>query len=122
MAKKLTKKQLKDYRELLMERRNMLTGNIDSIGDAYGSRDGERDSASGDEADLGSESVAQEFALSLLQNESGVVQKIDAAIARLDNGDFGFCDECEEPIAKARLEAIPWTTNCVECQRKAESF
>ena len=122
MAKKLTKKQLKDYRELLMERRNMLTGNIDSIGDAYGSRDGERDSASGDEADLGSESVAQEFALSLLQNESGVVQKIDAAIARLDNGDFGFCEECEEPIAKARLEAIPWTTNCVECQRKAESF
>lgn len=122
MAKKLTKKQLKEYRDLLLERRNMLTGNIDSIGGAYSSKDGERDSASGDEADMGSQSVAQEFALSLLQNESGVVQKIDAAIARLDAGDFGFCEECEEPIAKPRLEAIPWTTNCVECQRRAESL
>ena len=120
MAKKLTKKELKEYRAILLERRGLLTGNIDSIGTAYSSKDGERDSASGDEADLGAESVAQEFALSLLQNESGVVQKIDKALQRVEENDFGFCDECEEPIAKERLKAIPWTTNCVDCQRKAE--
>lgn len=120
VAKKLTKKELKEYRDILLERRNLLTGNIDSIGDAYGSKGGERDSASGDEADMGSESVAQEFALSLLQNESGVVQKIDDALRRIEVNDFGFCEECEEPINTERLKAIPWTKNCVECQRKAE--
>ena len=117
----MTKKELKVYRELLLERRNMLTGNMDSIGGSVSSSDGERESASGDEADLGSMSVAQEFALSLLQNESGAVQKIDAALRRIDQGDYGFCEECEEAIAKPRLEAIPWTTLCVDCQRAAES-
>ncbi len=120
MAKKLTKKELKEYRAILLEQRNMLTGTIDSIGGAYSAKDGERDSASGDEADLGSESIAQEFALSLLQNESNVVQKIDDALRRAEVGDFGICEECEEPIAKERLKAIPWTKCCVECQRKAE--
>lgn len=120
VAKKLTKKELKEYRDILIERRNMLTGTIDSIGVAYSSRGGERDSASGDEADLGSESIAQEFALSLLQNESNVVQKIDDALRRTESGEFGECEECEEPIAKERLRAIPWTKCCVECQRKAE--
>ena len=121
MAKKLTKKELKEYRELLLERRGLLTGNIDSIGGAVASGDGERDSASGDEADLGAESIAKEFALSLLQNESGVVQKIDDALGRIDDGDFGYCDECAEPIAKVRLQAILWTTYCDECQRRAEA-
>ncbi len=122
MAKKLTKKELKEYRTILLERRSLLTGNIDSIGHAYNSKDGERDSASGDEADLGSESIAQEFALSLLQNESGVVQKIDDALRRIEANDFGFCNECEQQIAKERMRAIPWTTYCVDCQRKAERY
>ena len=121
MAKKLTKKETKVYRDLLLDRRNRLTGSMDSIGGSVSSQSGERDSASGDEADLGSMSVAQEFALSMLQNESGAVQKIDAALRRIDDGEFGFCDDCEEPIAKPRLEAIPWTTLCIDCQRDAES-
>jgi len=122
VAKKLTKKELKEYRTILLDRRGLLTGNIASIGSAYSAKEGERDSASGDEADLGAESVEQEFALSLLQNESGVVQKIDAALRRVDTGDFGNCEMCEQPIAKERLKAIPWTTYCVTCQRKAEMF
>jgi len=122
VAKKMTKKELKEYRTILLDRRGLLTGNIDSIGGAYSAKEGERDSASGDEADLGAESVDQEFALTLLQNESGVVQKIDAALRRVDSGDFGNCDMCEQPIAKERLKAIPWTTHCVTCQRKAEMF
>jgi DnaK suppressor protein len=121
VAKKLTKKETKVYRDLLLDRRNRLTGSMDSIGGSVSSQSGERDSASGDEADLGSMSVAQEFALSMLQNESGAVQKIDAALRRIDDGEFGFCDDCEEPIAKPRLEAIPWTTLCIDCQREGES-
>lgn len=121
MAKKYTKKELKEFRGILLERRGMLTGNIDSIGTSVGSSDGERDSASGDEADLGAESVAQEFALSLMQNESGVVQKIDDALNRIDENDFGFCEDCEERINIERLRAIPWTKLCVDCQRRAEA-
>jgi len=50
-----------------------------------------------------------------------VVQKIDDALNRIDANDYGFCEDCGERINVERLRAIPWTTLCVECQRRAEA-
>lgn len=41
---------------------------------------------------------------------------IDAALARLDRGEFGICDECGEPIPANRLRVVPWAQYCVPCQ------
>jgi DnaK suppressor protein len=41
---------------------------------------------------------------------------IDAALERLDSGDFGICDNCGERISDKRLEALPWAAYCVQCQ------
>lgn len=46
---------------------------------------------------------------------------IDAALARLDRGQFGICDECEEPIPAKRLKAVPWAAYCVPCQDRMEA-
>lgn len=50
------------------------------------------------------------------------VARIDRALARLDRApdDFGLCEECEEPIAPKRLEAMPWATLCADCQARRE--
>jgi DnaK suppressor protein len=42
--------------------------------------------------------------------------EIDRALAKLDDGTYGVCDACEEPIVEARLEALPWATMCVACK------
>jgi DnaK suppressor protein len=46
---------------------------------------------------------------------------VENALARLEEGDFGACDECEEKMSKKRLDAIPWARYCVSCQELVES-
>ena len=47
--------------------------------------------------------------------------QIDAAIRRLETGAFGLCENCDEPIAEARLRAFPFTTLCIDCKAEIES-
>ena len=49
------------------------------------------------------------------------LQRISAALRRLDDGEFGYCLQCDEPIARARLEANPTATLCIDCANRAES-
>jgi DnaK suppressor protein len=46
---------------------------------------------------------------------------IDAALERLDHGEFGLCTECEEPIARRRLNIVPWAAYCVQCQDRIDA-
>jgi DnaK suppressor protein len=44
------------------------------------------------------------------------IKAIDTALQRLRSGRYGICEECEEPISQNRLEAVPWTRYCIQCQ------
>ena len=56
-----------------------------------------------------------------LEGHSGqVLRQIDAALARINEGTFGTCSRCGKPIAEERLEARPWASLCIDCQRDAE--
>ena len=48
------------------------------------------------------------------------LEQVNAALARLDAGEYGTCAECEEPIAEARLRALPYATLCIRCAEEAE--
>ena len=50
-----------------------------------------------------------------------MLQKIEAALARIENDDYGLCQSCEEPIASKRLEFDPTATLCIECASAAEA-
>ncbi len=71
-------------------------------------------------ADIGTDAFDHEFTLSLLENEQEVLVQIDAALARIDAGTFGKCEECQGKIPADRLRAIPYTRYCVACARKLE--
>lgn len=43
------------------------------------------------------------------------IREIRRALQRIESGEYGKCSECNQPIAKARLEAVPWATTCMEC-------
>ena len=71
-------------------------------------------------ADVGTENYDQEFTLSLIENEQGTLEQIHDALARIDAGTFGACEECGGTIAKPRLQAIPYARHCIDCARELE--
>ncbi|MCI0652565.1 MAG: TraR/DksA family transcriptional regulator [Planctomycetes bacterium] len=122
MAEGMTKKDMTEFRELLLSKRRMLAGTIGNLRGDAGANDGNRGAAAGDSADMGAETFEQDFALSLLENEGDVLNKIDVALERIEDGTYGVCLECEKKILKTRLKAIPWASYCIDCQRKAEKY
>ena len=70
--------------------------------------------------DLATVTLDREIDYTLEVNEERVIAAIDAALERIENGSFGACQGCGQPIAGERLEAVPWTTQCIDCKRKEE--
>jgi DnaK suppressor protein len=73
-----------------------------------------------DEMDLASSEYLQSFQFRLRGREKTFLKKIDHAIAKIEAGTFGICEECEEPISMKRLEARPETTLCIRCKEDQE--
>ena len=57
----------------------------------------------------------------ILDNEKTLLAEVQQALARIDNGTYGICSNCGQPIPEKRLEAIPWATLCVTCEPKLGS-
>jgi len=64
-------------------------------------------------ADLGSENYEVEIELGLLENEAQILTEIDDALARIDRGTYGICENCHREISRERLEAVPYTRYCI---------
>jgi DnaK suppressor protein len=63
----------------------------------------------------------QEVDLALMQMKTETLKKIDQAIQRLEDGSYGRCQECEQEIAEARLQALPFAVLCRDCQEQTEN-
>ena len=74
----------------------------------------------GDIYDIASSERERELSLTLGDRDRGKLPEIEDALERLEDGTYGECEECEEPIAENRLRILPFTPVCVECQSKLE--
>lgn len=120
MATKWTKKDMKPYKETLLNLRARLRGDVSAMADAALKKT--RSETSGDlssmpihMADIGTDNFEQEFTLSLMATEEGTLDMIEAALERIEDGVYGTCQECGGPIKKTRLNAIPYTPFCIKC-------
>jgi len=75
----------------------------------------------GDESDTAVGAQDDEIHSLLAQSESEEIQRINTALECMDRGEYGLCEECQQPIAAARLEALPYTATCINCQRNSEA-
>ena len=121
----MTKAELDTYRELLVSLRSRLNGDVTHLADEAlrstgGEASGSLSNAPLHMADLGTDNFEQEFTLSLLQNQEQALDEIREALGRIDRGTFGECEECHQPVPKARLQALPYTRHCVACARKLQ--
>ena len=78
------------------------------------------DDNSDDFADRANNSYNRELMFSLSANERRMLICIDEAMRRLEEGSYGRCDHCGEPIGLPRLKALPWARYCIGCQEREE--
>ena len=78
-------------------------------------------SRQGDLADQASGNNEVHIQLKLKQTDAKILQAIEEALRRIEDGSYGICKDCGEPIAEARLRAIPWTRSCITCKEKQKT-
>jgi DnaK suppressor protein len=114
----IKKKEIDAYKTRLAVRRNELVRKLSEFRNE--SKEVETEVAQ-DLADKAESSYTKEFLLSLSDAERDQLFQIDAALKRVAKGEFGFCQMCQKEISKKRLNALPWTPLCIDCQEKSES-
>jgi DnaK suppressor protein len=113
----LKKKELKRFRELLLEKREEILKSAKRTLSEDMTLDPDD---LPDEMDLASSEYLQSFTFRLRGREKTFLKKIDHALQKIEEGTFGICEECEEPISIKRLEARPETTLCIRCKEDQE--
>ncbi|MFD6301131.1 TraR/DksA family transcriptional regulator, partial [Streptomyces sp. NPDC060235] len=78
------------------------------------------DGAGDDEADTGTKNITREHEMALNSNAREMLEQTERALHRLDAGTYGLCENCGNAIGKARMQAFPRATLCVECKQKQE--
>jgi len=126
MAKnKLDKKTLESHKKLLLETKEKITRDIKQMASdsANSQPDSSRD-ISGHAlhmADVATDMYDREFNLGLASNDREILQKIDAALKRIEDGTYGLCLKTGKLIPAARLKALPYAEHCLEVQQELDS-
>jgi len=113
----MDKKKLDAFKKRLEERQRELRFTVSRT--AQDGREADLESAQ-DVADRAANSYTKEFLFSQSNSERQTLQMVDNALDRIREGTFGECIACGTEINPKRLEAVPWTRHCIECQEKLE--
>ena len=111
-------------RDALLRLHKNLTARRDELRKRLGGdlKDLKRTEEVGDAADAAFDAGSGEVNSQLAQLESRELLKIERAILRLKQGTYGVCEGCSKKIPVSRLNALPFSTTCIECQREMETY
>ncbi|MFH1640776.1 MAG: TraR/DksA family transcriptional regulator [Candidatus Omnitrophota bacterium] len=125
MRKKFNKRELADFKKLILKRKEEVVEDIKHISEDTLKKS--QKEASGDisgytyhMADVATDTYDREFSLGLATNERELLYELDDALKKTDEGTFGICEDCKIMITKTRLRAVPYARFCVKCQEKKE--
>ena len=109
--------ELQNFKELLLKQRAEILNKTEALrGETLVEANLE-----GDEVDLAVSEQNLSLNLRLREREGQHLVKIDRALAKIEEGSFGLCEQCEEPLQKNRLIARPVATLCIACKEEQES-
>ena len=118
---KMARERYDELRQILEERRREILSEVQEKmrgvrqEGALGEAQGVLDAAETSEAD-----IQDDIEFALIQMKSETLQNIEEALARLDEGTFGYCFECGDEISERRLRALPFALRCKDCEEARE--
>jgi len=123
MPDKMDAKKLDFFKNLLFKMKCQIAGDIRSMADESAGDLADKGDVSGHAmhmADVATDMYDREFNLSLASNDREILQKIDAALSRIDKKTFGFCLKSGKRIPDTRLKALPYAEYCLEVQEELD--
>ena len=117
MATKLGQQRLKELREALVAKRRQLEA---EVGRSVLYEKGLDDDATKDLGDQANTAYTREFLFELGNGDRRLLREVLIALRKFDEGGFGECERCDEPIGDRRLDALPFARYCIDCQRRLE--
>ena len=122
----LTKAEINSYRRRLLALKKRIGADLSELEEEAlrpvgGESAGNMSDVPVHPADLGTENYEEEAALELLENEEHLLMEVNDALARIEQGTFGVCENCHKPISKERLDALPYARYCIRCARKPQA-
>jgi RNA polymerase-binding protein DksA len=125
VKKKLTKKELTEFKKLLLKKKEEINAEIKHISEDTLNKS--QKDASGDisgytyhMADVATDNYDREFSLGLASKDRKSLYELEDAMKRIEDGTFGVCLDCKVLIAKTRLKVVPQARLCIKCQEKRE--
>lgn len=124
-AKGMTRTEMKRYRVLLVKERERLNDELfkltkDNIDKTQREASGELSGYTYHMADMASDNYEKDFSMGIATEEQKKLFAVEEAIKRIDDGTYGGCLQCGKKILKKRLDVIPYTALCIECQTMQE--
>lgn len=110
-------KELQLFKDILLTQR----AEILNKADAFKNGPIVESTGQGDEGDMAVSELSLSMTLRLQERQTQLLQKIDHALGKIEEGSFGLCEQCEEPLNINRLRARPVATLCIACKEEQES-
>jgi len=125
VKRKYTKSDLKEFKKIVLKRKEEVLGDIkhisdDTLGKSQKEASGDISGYTYHMADVATDNYDREFSLGLASGERKSLYELDDALKRIEDGTFGICDDCKLTITKIRLKAVPSARLCIKCQQKRE--
>ena len=109
--------QFQQYEDALRQKQTQL---LDSFERDKQAGNSQPDDGIQDLADKAASAYSKELNFSLSDTERHMLVEIDEALTRIRSGEYAICQNCGTTIGEKRLNAIPWTPHCIDCQELAE--
>ena len=115
----LTPEQLQELKELLLQRKREVLERINRFveGDIFKAW-----ADVGDEIDIADREMEREKLLRLRERETRYLRKVEYALKKIEEGTYGICERCGEPIGYERLKARPVAVYCIKCKTELEEL
>jgi RNA polymerase-binding protein DksA len=123
-ARALTKKELNEFRRVLEAERDRLTEELEAIEEHLPEVEQvSMDTTGGydeDLADVASDAFEREKGFAIESSVQELLNQVEEALTRIDEGTYGLCEVCGQPIHPERLRALPYARLCIECKAREE--
>mgnify|MGYP001032104032 CR=1 FL=1 len=116
----MDKKKLEKFRSELIKLKKELEMDIEGLSQTANSKDSNLSHYPDDPSYLSGEEYEKTKSIHIMNLDRSILELVDSAIEKIENGGFGLCDECGKKISKGRLNSKPWAKYCLACREKLE--